>query len=267
MKVSLELVGRYVKNHLPQILLGSAIGGAVATTGLSIYGTIKTVRTIDKLTMKEDSVFEQHVDTVDKVKAVAKYWVAPTILLGGTILCICELNKVHLNKEAALAAMGAMWRTKYIDLKEAVDNAGDRSCEKIEEQTLQKELQRASQNAGGPVQPVSGTLLCWEPYSRQFFHATEQQLLWAELTANKEHADRGFLSLNDLLSLLPECKKVDFGDNFGWFPSSDPDRWVYDRGTAFIDFTTSLQTIQGQEVAVLAYSLKPDHGLINKYRR
>lgn len=264
MKLTWSMIRHWGKKHMPQLLLGCAIGGAVSTTVLTVYGTVKTVRTIDELN-KEESI-TNHVDTVDKVKAVAKYWVAPAIMLGGTIFCICELNAVHVHKEAALAAMGAMWKNKYSTLEEEVKN-DQKSGAKIKEQAVQKELQRAAQDGSGQIQPVAGTFLCWEPYSRQFFHATEQQLLWAELTANKEHATRGFLTLNDFLMLLPGAKKVDFGDELGWFPGSDPDMWVYQKGTAFIDIDTSLQHIDGQECAVLQYSLKPGTMLNQKYRR
>ena len=261
MKLTWKFVQKYVKDHLPQILLGSAIGGTIATTGLTIYGTVKTVRTLDALESNAQGVipaFNGHIDTLDKVKACYKYWIAPTIMLGGTVLCICELNKVHINKEAALMAMAAMW--------EEVDNAGKQGKE-IQGKTLEKEIAREAQNTSGNLQLTNGEFLCWEPYSRQFFKATSQQLLWAELTANKEYANQGYLSLNDFLMLLPGIKQCTFGDNFGWFPGCDTKNHVNFVSREFIDVSTSLQKIDGQEVSVMQYSIPMDNFLANKYER
>lgn len=270
MKLTWKLLTRYAKDHLPQILLGASIGGAVATTGLSIYGTVRTVRTLDELETNAQGVipaFNGHVDTLDKVKACYKYWVAPTIMLGGTIVCICELNKVHINKEAALTAMAAMWQSKYSDLKEEVDNAAGKQGKEIAGKAMEKEVAREAQNTGGDLQLANGELLCWEPYSRQLFKATSQQLLWAELTANKEYANQGYLSLNDFLMLLPGTKQCTFGDNFGWFPGCDTKNQVSFVRREFIDISTSLQKIDGQECSVMQYSIPMDNFLANKYER
>lgn len=269
MKLTWNVIKRYAKNHLPQLLLGSAIGGAVATTGLSIYGTVKTVRKIDELEADAQGVISglnRHVDTIDKVKACYKYWIAPTVMLGGTIFCICELNSVHVNKEAALMAMGAMWKAKYGDLKEEADNAG-KSGKAIKESAVEKEIKRATSDAGRNLQLSNGELLCWEPYSRQLFKATTQQLLWAELTANKEYGNRGYLSLNDFLTLLPGTKSCTFGDNFGWFPGCNSRNQVSFVSREFIDISSSLQKIDGQECSVLQYSIPMDHFLAHKFER
>lgn len=268
MKLTWKALQKYAKDHLPQMLLGAAIGGTVATTGLTIYGTVKTVRTIDQMESDAQGVIPAmngHVDTLDKAKACAKYWIAPAIMLGGTILCICELNKVHINKEAALTAMAAMWKAKYGDLKEEVD-AG-KSGKEIASKAMEKEIKRAASDAGGDLQLSDGQFLCWEPYSRQFFKATTQQLLWAELTANKEYQAGGYCSLNELLNMLPGAKQCTFGDQFGWFPGCDTKNQVSFVKSAFIDITTSLQKIDGQECAVLQYSVPMDYYLSSKYER
>lgn len=269
MKLTWKVLQRYASNHLPQILFGAAIGGTVATTGLTIYGTVKTVQTINQLESSAQgpiTVMDGHVDTLDKARACAKYWIAPAIMLGGTIICICELNKVHINKEAALTAMAAMWQSKYKDLKEEVDNAG-KSSKEISQSAMEKEIKREASNSVGNLQLSNGEFLCWEPYSRQFFKATTQQLLWAELTANKEYASGGYCSLNELLNMLPGAKQCTFGNDFGWFPGCDTKNKVSFVKSVFIDISTSLQTIDGQECAVLQYSVPMDYYLSSKYER
>lgn len=258
-----KIAKRYLANHMPQILLGAAIGGTVATTGFAVYGTVKTVRALD--TMQPKSPVE-HVDTVDKVKAVAKYWVPTGIALGSTIFFICELNAVHLHREAALAALGAMWQSKYTNLKEALNESNCKQKEEIQRAAMEKEIKGSSQVAGRDVLS-EGELLCYEPYSRQRFIATPQQLLWAELTANKEYAARGFLSLNDFLMMLPGCKQVNFGSNFGWFPGCNTKSWVYAQPHEFVEIDTTLQTIEDHgDVAVLQYSVPMDNFLADKYK-
>lgn len=261
MKLTWSVVKHAAKKRMPEILLGASIGGAVATTGFTVLGTVKTVRKLDELAQEETET--HHVDTVDKVKAVWKYYIPSAIMLGGTIFCICELNAVHIRKEAALAAIGTMWKTKYKNLEEAVKDGGDKQAKEIKEKALSKELKGTPQNGSGEVRPVAGTLRCFEPFSRQKFEATEQQLLWAELNANKELQARGFLTLNELLSMLPGCKKCTFGDEFGWFNNRDLAMCV--AGTPFIDFSTTLQDIDNSECAVLQYSIKPSTMLAEKY--
>lgn len=270
MKLTWKVLTKYAKDHLPKILLGSAIGGTVATTGLTIYGTVKTVRTLDELKDVNKGVvpgYEQHIDTLDKLKACAKYWVAPTIMLGGTIFCIAELNQVHIHKEAALAALAAMWKGKYNDLKGAVEEHAGKSRKEIAGKAVEKEITREAQNTSGGLQLSNGEFLCWEPYSRQLFKATSQQLLWAELTANKEYASNGYLSLNDFLMLLPGTKQCTFGDTFGWFPGCNTRNQVSFVNKEFINISSSLQKIDGQECSVLNYSIPMDHFLASKYER
>lgn len=270
MKFQWKMIERWGRDHLPQLLLGSAIGGAVATTGLAIYGTVKTVQKIDELEQNVKGVtpaFSGHVDTTDKVKACAKYWIAPTLMLGGTIFCICELNSVHLHKEAALAAMGAMWRGKYLDLKGEVEKHGNKSGKEIAREAMEKEVARTAQNTDRNLQLSAGEFLVYEPYSRELFKATTQQLLWAELTANKEYANQGYLSLNDFLMLFPGTKQCTFGDNFGWFPGCDTKNKVSFVKNSFIDISSSLQKIDGQECTVLQYSIPMDYFLSSKYER
>ena len=131
----------------------------------------------------------------------------PSIVAGaGTIACIVGANAMHLSIESALAGAVAFYKASGEEFEEA-------AFEKFGDAGLRD-------NVVPPNSPVYSTMKIqiWEPYTKQWFEATQQEILWAELTANKMLQQRGQITLNDVLRLYsdPHLKLKKRGDMLGW---------------------------------------------------
>lgn len=249
----MNLKTELVKN-LPSILTGVAVAGVVETVILAVKATPKA------LDILEDKKSEEKQDGTpwnkkDTVKATWKCYIPAAIAGGMTIGCILMANHVHLVKEAGIVA--AYWKLggKFQDYKE---KAGEKTNEKVEKAIRKEHISEAVVNK--PADPLEiGKIWVYEPESEQYFQATTEQILWAELTANKMFANQGWLSLNQFLALLPNAKKSDFGDYYGWYTIDEDGSWDFNwsfyRGTPWIDIQP--QITEDDDVMVLAYGMHP----------
>lgn len=250
MKPQFKLIERWIVKHGTELLLGAAISGTVLTAASAAKAAVKTDRTIR-------AMMDSAPTAKEKVGATWRYWVTPALCMTGTIICIAELHHVHVTKETALLAMSTMWQSKYKDLESAVKEVSNEQRTQIESKAVEKELERAAQDGNAPVNGAP-ELLCYEPYSKQFFRATTQQILWLELTANKIFSESGVLSLNDLIRLIPRGKVVSFGSDFGW-RAGENTRNFASGGTKWLGVTTLDSMVDGQKCYVLQYDVSPDH--------
>ena len=81
-------------------------------------------------------------------------------------------------------------------------------------------------------------LLCYEPISKRYFHATEIELTDAFYNANRYFALNGELSMNDFTSYLPGLDFTPEGDTLGWCAEYLTNEWEY----YWIDFNYYKQT-------------------------
>ena len=81
-------------------------------------------------------------------------------------------------------------------------------------------------------------LLCYEPISKRYFHATETELMDAFYNVNRNFALNGEVSLNDFYSFLPGLDFTPEGDMLGWCAEYLSNEWEY----YWIDFNYARQT-------------------------
>lgn len=243
---TLKPIGRWVEKHSAQIFTGIAIVGVPATVGFTIKATVKTMKKCDELEMYAD----QHVDTLDKVKASWKYWVPPFATAVGTAGCIVAANHVHLKKEAALSALAALYSGKYNDLEKAVrEKIGDKKADEILEDIQKKDI--PASNA-----VIDQTFEIYEPYSKQFIRLTTEKLLHAQLIVNQMLKESGECTLNHFLFLIGG-KRCTFGDQLGW----DDTMLCEDcelTGHSWIDIKPYLADIGGKKTMYITYSVSPE---------
>ena len=227
----------FSKEHAPTILSVSACGGVIAT-GILSY----------KLGQKgKDAKWTAYI--------------APVGCGLFTVACILGSEKMHLNKEAALAAAVAFWKDGYGKLESKMKEAiGEEKVEEIKKEIIKEDMPKEELKKKAADIP-NGKMLCYEPYTKQFFHATKEQLTWAELIANKIFCRNGGTCLNDVLKLLPECKQAPLGEKIGWFMDDygcyNASYYYPGTGHQWIEFAPYLDTINGIECMVMDYSLQP----------
>lgn len=228
-----------VKKYLPDILTGMAMAGVPVTAWISAEAGKNSVTTA-----KEESW---------------KNYIPPAISSALTMGCIFGSHKAHLHKEAVLTAVAALWSGKYRDLdRRAKELLGEERYGELRRLITRDGMERAG--VGAPPWEEDELITYYEPYSQQYFKASPQAMLYAQLYINKVFQEYGGVKLNDYLNVLPGCHRVDIGSDIGWFQGTDQweDIWgFYDNEVGhFIDIAfDELPNTNG--VKLICYNVPP----------
>ena len=239
-----KLIFSLCRKNLPGILTAAAGGGVVLTGWLSYEaGKKKTDEENDK----------------DKWKK----FIPPIISGFGTICCIVGAHKIHLSKEAAMLAAIAFYKAagedgkyRFDDISNVLVNDALNGGKLVKNDVPAEEVKR-------PDILNNGTKIkIWEPYTKQWFHASQQDILWAELVANKMLAQRGTVTLNEVLRLYsdPNLKMKSFGNKIGW--SWDDESFCemssYYCSGGWIDMCPQFEERNGEYCFVMDYGINPN---------
>ena len=215
-----------LKKYAPDILTGMAIGGTFVTGWLGVKAGEKVANEKIKLTFglnTSDDVTSKKTLSVPTKKqefeVVWKCYIPPVASAVVTSACMIGAHKVHLHNEAVLAAVAAMYSDKYRQLANSVKDALPQ-----EEYVLVQEAVAKNDATNLPPwlpQPKEGETLYYEPISEQYFCATPQAMLYAQLHINKMLQEYWGVTLNDYLSVLPGCLPITEGYEIGWYQGTD----------------------------------------------
>jgi hypothetical protein len=234
-----KLIFSVCRKHLPAILSAAASGGVVLTGWLSY-----------KAGQKDEAGW--------------KKWIPPALAGFGTICCIAGAYKIHMRREAAMLAAIAFYKAAGEDGKFRLDDISNvlvddalHGGKLVNKDVPAEELER-------PDIPNHGAKIkIWEPYTKQWFEATQQDILWAELTANKILSQKGRCTLNEILQLYsdPHLKKhKPIGDRLGWSWDSDmfQEESCYYYAGGWIDMCPQFEEYNGEYRFVMEYGIHPD---------
>ena len=148
-------------------VLGSI--GVVATTILAIESTPKAQRLLDEA--KRDK--GEDLTILETVKTAAPVYI-PTIVVGvSTIACICGANVLNKQVQSSMASAYALLDSSYKAYRRKVEDIhGEGSDEEILSQMAKDEYE-----AELISEIPEGELLFWDPYARQYFMATVDDVL------------------------------------------------------------------------------------------
>ena len=240
-------------DNLPQIFTGFAVAGVIETTVLAVKATPKAVDILEEMHRSEKKDGTPW-NKKDDIKATWKCYIPAAASGIGTILCIIGANQMHLSKEAGMIAACSLLGDKFSDYRE---RSGEKHDKKIMEQIRKDKIADIRK----PDKPLEvGKMWVYEPESKQYFQATTEQILWAELTANKIFSNQGWLSFNQFLDLLPGAHRVEWGDYTGWYTYDEDGSWdfnwsFYPGGTPWIDIQP--QIAADDDVMIIAYGMHP----------
>ena len=228
---------RFLRKHGGTILAVAASVGVVATAIETGRATTKAKHLLEVdealRTYNEDEqgIVEEPPTKKQIVLICWKAYVPAVILGGGTIACILSSNALNKKQIASLtAAYMALGKTYQEYRRQVAEHVGAE-----QEQEIWK---NAHADDEGLVKMKSEEkLLCYEPISKRYFHATEVELTDAFYHMNRDFALDGEASMNSLynylgLDYLPE------GDTTGWSVDYLANEWEY----YWIDFRYYKQT-------------------------
>ena len=220
------------RKNLPTVLSAFASGGVALTGWLSYKAAAKTFTNQD-----------EKVSVWDTLKANWKNYIPPVVSGLVTIVCIAGANKIHLCREAAMATAVAFYKARENNFETPV-------CCKEEKPSDVK-----------PEMSINTKIRIWEPYTKQYFEASQRDILWAELTANKMLHQGGYVTLNDVLRLYsdPNIKMKKIGNKIGWSWDSE----MFDEAASYyyaggwIDMCPQFEDKDGTYRFVMDYGINP----------
>ncbi len=219
-------------------------GGTILAIGASV-GVVLTAIETGKASTKAQKLIEKNTIAIDcenygpsaytteqKVKDCWKFYLPAAALGAGTIACILGSNALNKKQIASLTA-------GYMALGKAYQEYRREVAQHVGAEH-EKEIYKDAQSALKKPTPdmVEDKLLCYEPISKRYFHATEVELTDAFYNANRYFALNGELSMNDFTSYLPELDFTPEGDQLGWCAEYLVNEWEY----YWIDFNYYKQT-------------------------
>lgn len=236
---------RFLRKHGGTILAVAASVGVVATAIETGRATTKAkhLLEVDEALRKHNEDEQGVVEEPPTKKQIAlmcwKAYVPAVILGGGTIACILGSNALNKKQIASLtAAYMALGKTYQTYRQKVIENIGLEKEAEIQEQISEEKLPEVRDKM------TEEKLLCYEPISKRYFHATEAELLTAFYEANRDFNANGYIALNDVYGYL----NLDFIPELhgrGWSIDYMSEIW----NSGWIDFSyAKQQTDDGLEV-------------------
>lgn len=250
---------RFLRKHGGTILAVAASVGVVATAIETGRATTKAkhLLAVDEAlrTYNEDEqgIVEEPPTKKEIVQTCWKAYVPAMILGGGTIACILGSNALNKKQIASLTAA-------YMALGKTYQEYRRQVAERVGAEQEQEILKDAHTDDEDFVKMKSEEkLLCYEPISKRYFHATEAELLTAFYEVNHDFAINGYIALNELYGYL----------NLDFVPELDDRGWSIDYlgemcDNYWIDFTYQKQhTDDGLEVYYVTAFQDPIEDYLN----
>ena len=209
---------RFLRKHGGTILAMAASVGVVATAIETGRATTKAKHLLEvdealrKYNEDEQGIVEEPPTKKEIVQTCWKAYVPAVILGGGTIACILGSNALNKKQIASLAAAYmALGKTYQEYRRQVAEHVGAEQEQEILKDTHTDDEDFVKMKS-------EEKLLCYEPISKRYFHATEAELLTAFYEVNHDFATNGYIALNDFYGYL----------NMDFVPELDDRGWSMD---------------------------------------
>jgi hypothetical protein len=226
---------KFLRKHGGTLLAVAASVGV----GLTAYETHKAaVKATTLVVMNKDETMSKK----EVVQECWKFYIPAVVLGGGTIACILGSNALNKKQIASLtAAYMALGKTYQEYRRQVAERIGSEAEADILEKSKVEEPAEEDKQ-----------LLCYEPFSNRYFHATEAELYDAFYQVNRDFNLNGEVSINNLysylgLDYLPEK------DDVGWCSDYMINEWEY----FWIDFVANKQTTDDGLEVYQVYAFQP----------
>lgn len=226
---------KFLRKHGGTILAVAASVGV----GLTAYETHKAAVKATTLVVMNKA---EPMSKKEVVQECWKFYIPAAVLGGGTIACILGSNALNKKQIASLtAAYMALGKSYQQYRRQVAERIGSEAEADILEKSKVEELAEEDKK-----------LLCYEPFSNRYFHATEAELYDAFYQVNRDFSLNGEVSINNLysylgLDYLPEK------DDMGWCSDYMFNEWEY----FWIDFVANKQTTDDGLEVYQVYAFQP----------
>lgn len=197
---------RFIKKNSSTILTCAGAAGVVGTAVLAVKATPKALKLIEEAEReKGDELSKWEV-----VQAAAPTYI-PAVLLGmGTITCIFGAHVLNKRNQAALTSAYALLDQTHKEYKNKVKEMyGEGADQEIKAELAKDKYKDAD------IDEEDELPLFYDEFSKRYFNAKNEDILYAEYEINKLLNNNGVVSLNDYYNLVG-LDPVDYGEYLGW---------------------------------------------------
>lgn len=226
---------KFLRKHGGTILAVAASVGV----GLTAYETHKAAVKATTLVVMNKA---EPMSKKEIMQECWKFYIPAAVLGGGTIACILGSNALNKKQIASLtAAYMALGKSYQQYRRQVAERIGSEAEADILEKSKVEEPAEEDKK-----------LLCYEPFSNRYFHATEAELYDAFYQMNRDFSLNGEVSINNLysylgLDYLPEK------DDMGWCS----DYMINECEYFWIDFVANKQTTDDGLEVYQVYAFQP----------
>lgn len=237
-----------VKKYLPDMLTGAACTGVFLTGYLGIKA--------GKEAQKIDTSYPAPIYTQkERANTMIACYIPPLAAAITACVCIVSCHAVHIRNEAALGAIAAAYASRYAKFDRHIK---EELSQEEYDNIRQKEAEDSIPGQDDVPWLKDGEHWYYEPVSEQFFVASDQAILYAQLYINKIFQEYGGVTVNDFLNVLPGCRRCPGMQDFGWYQGTDgwEEYWGWFGMSHFIDFDFT-ELPDRHDVRVIHYFVQP----------
>lgn len=197
---------RFIKKNSSTILTCAGAAGVVGTAVLAVKATPKALKLIEEAEReKGDELSKWEV-----VQVTAPVYI-PSILIGvGTLTCIFGAHMINQRTQAALASAYALLDQTHKEYKNKVKEMYGEGADQEVKAELAKDKYKDAD-----IDEEDELPLFYDEFSKRYFNAKNEDILYAEYEINKLLNTNGVVSLNDYYNLVG-LGPVDYGEYLGW---------------------------------------------------
>ena len=249
-KLNLQKLVRGIRNatvkHAPEILTGFGIAGLTTTVGLTIVGTAKAVKKIDK--KKE----EEKVESLTKKEVIKTCWTCyiPTATsMTLTTACFLGAHSVHARRTAAITAAYKISESAFAEYKEKViETIGEKKEREVRDRVAKDKIDRDPVGSHEVIITGKGDTMCYDTWSKRYFKSDLEKIRRAVNELNRQMIQDMYVSLNDFYDEIG-LSHSDLGYKMGW---------NIDKG--FIDIHPSAQLDENDEPCIaITFTVEPQY--------
>lgn len=211
--------GRSLKKNVPTIMAFTACIGVVATAITAVKGHEAAKEALknehDNWGYSPES--EKTKRIVREAKVIVPHYILPTVLGASTIALILGSNALNKKQQATILAGYIALDQTYRQYREKVNEVLGENADA----EIQKEIANDILKEKQPKPSSSNETLFYEPYSKQFFWSTMEDVKDAEYNTNRNFVLRDEATFNEYLEMLNAVsdsgvKPLPYGDVIGW---------------------------------------------------
>lgn len=207
-------LGRFAIEHGPTILTICGGVGVVATAAATGRATLKASKLLEELEYTSD----HKPTTGEKAKIIIPRYIPPALMCAGTMFCIFGAHKMHLQKQAALAAAYALVDGQLKEYRDkVVEEIGPKKAEAIQDKIAQDKITKnpPSENGLNVIRTKYGDILFMDSFTSRYFYSSYEAVEKAKIKVTRIAQAHMCASLNDFYEAL-EIPPCDVGDMLGW---------------------------------------------------